>query len=39
MGDFHNKDAKNNKKIFQYAHILGKCSFTQTAIKANNSRF
>lgn len=37
MGDFQTKSNKNTKKIFQYVHVLGKCSFTRHVVKVNNS--
>lgn len=37
MGDFQNKENTKKTKIFKYAHVLGKCSFTQPTIKVNNS--
>ena len=37
MDNFQNKDCKNTKKIFLFAHNLGKCNFERPTIKVNNS--
>lgn len=37
MADFQKKEVEKKPKIFQYAHVLGKCSFIQPVIKVNNS--
>ena len=37
MADFQKKESVKKPIIFQYAHVLGKCSFIQPTLKVNNS--